>query len=336
MKIAFYGLEDQWKKDFFAQTLSEYDLEMFDACLAETAVTTPLDYEVLSIFVGCKVTKKVLDNMPNLKFIAVRSTGFDNVDINECKSRGILVANVPAYGSHTVSEFTFALITALSRRVPEAVKRVKEEGRFEYEGLRGFDLNEKTLGVVGTGRIGQNVIKIARGFNMRVLAYDAFPNYDMQHSLEFEYADLGRVLGESDVVTIHAPYNEQTHHLINKENIWWMKNGAYIINTARGAIVETEALFQAITKNHLAGAALDVVEEENVLKDEVRGLEEPGASSETYRSIIQNHILIDLPNVIITPHMAFFSKEAEDAIQQTTVDNIHAFITNNPQNVVNK
>lgn len=335
MKIAFYGLTDQWKKQFYQENLREHQLSFFDACLSETEVSTQVDYEVLSIFVACRITPKIIDNMPNLKLIAVRATGFDNVDIEYAKQKGIKVVNVPAYGSHTVAEFTFALLLSLTRRLPEAIKKVKEEGEFDYQGLRGSDLFSKTLGVIGTGKIGINVIRIAKGFGMNVLGFDAFPNHGLAQQLNFEYVNLDQLLESSDVVSIHTPYNKDTHHLLNKENIFKIKKGALLINTARGPIIETDALYQAVMKNHLAGVAVDVLEEENLLKNEEEQLLESSGQTQSYKGLLQDHVLIEKPNVIITPHMAFFTKEAEEAIQKTTVENINTFISGNPQNVVN-
>jgi D-lactate dehydrogenase len=245
------------------------------------------------------------------------------------------VANVPAYGSHTVAEFTFGLILSMTRKIPEAVCRLKEKLDFNFADLRGIDVNEKVLGVVGTGKIGQNVIKIAKGFNMKVIACDAFPNQQLAQTLDFTYAPLEEVLKNADIVTIHVPYMKETHHLINKENIFLMKKGSILINTARGAIVETEGLFQALIQDHLGGAALDVLEEECELKEEAELLSKSQLPAEKFKNILEDHILIDLPNVIVTPHMAFYTKEAEFAIMETTVKNIKAALAGTLENVVN-
>ncbi|MBI3485781.1 hydroxyacid dehydrogenase [Candidatus Daviesbacteria bacterium] len=335
MKIAFFGILDQEKKDFYKNNLADHELLFFDACLTDSIINQKFDYEIISIFVGCKVTPKTIEAIPNLKFIAIRSTGFDNVDLNYTKQKNILISNVPSYGSHTVAEFTFGLILSLSRKIPEAVYRLKYQKDFDYHDLRGFDLNQKTLGIIGTGKIGTNVIKIAKGFGIKVLAFDLFQNENLAKELEFEYLSLEQLLKQSDIISLHVPYSEKTHHLLNRKNIFMIKNGAFLINTARGGLIETQALFEALTKKHLSGAALDVLEGELELKEDVDLLSENKMPDEQFKNLLENHILINLDKVLVTPHMAFYTKEAEEAIMQTTVENINKFLENNPQNLVN-
>jgi D-lactate dehydrogenase len=325
MKIGFFGLTEQWKKEFFQEKLSTHQLEFFDECLKEGLQPESFDFDIISIFVECKATEKVLQNFPNLKFIAIRSTGFDNVDLEYCSKKNIKVSNVPSYGSHTVAEFTFALLLALSRNVYQAIYRIREQKKFDHTNLRGFDLSGKTIGIIGTGKIGTNVIKIAKGFEMKVIAFDAYPNQQLSQDLGFEYTDLDNLLSSSDIVTLHAPYNKDTRHLLNKQNIPSIKKGAYLINTSRGGLIETEALFQALNTNQIAGIALDVIEEENQIQDSPVDLTKYGVSLEK----------IEQGNIILTPHTAFFTKEAEESIQQTTVDNIEKFTKGNPQNLIN-
>lgn len=331
MKIGFYGLKEQEKRDYFLSSLNGHQLEFIDQDLNEENPPQKNDFEIISIFVGSKVTAKVLDAFPNLKMIAIRSTGFDNVDIKHTTDKNIVVSNVPSYGSHTVAEFTFGLILSLSRKIPQAVSKVKDEVEFDHTGLKGFDIYGKTLGVLGTGKIGMNVIKIAKGFGMKVLAFDIYPNEESSKVLEFEYVSLEELLKNSDIVTIHVPSSEKTHHLINKENIFKMKKGSLLINTARGDIVETDALYKAISENHLAGAGLDVLEAETELSDNLKKEEfEPNIM----KNILEDSFLIKNPNVVVTPHTAFYTKEAEESIMKTTVENILGFINNFPQNTV--
>lgn len=334
VKIAFFEVTEGEQKLFFKQSLSEHKLVFFDTPLTETTLPEDTAIEVLSVFVNCQVTKKVIESFPKLKLITARATGFDNIDIKTAKEKNILVANVPSYGSHTVAEFTFALILSLSRKIPQATQRLKETGKFSYENLRGMNIFGKTIGVIGTGKIGAHVIKIAKAFEMKVIAVDPFPNKDTADSLNFEYVNLERLLKESDIVTIHSPLTENTHHLINKENIALMKKGSILINTARGGIVETDGLFQAITSGQIAGAALDVLEGEKELKEELQIFKTGENYPQDLKTMLENHILMDLENVIITPHMAFYSKEAEESIMQTTIDNIKSYLSNKPQNLV--
>jgi len=293
------------------------------------------DYEIVSVFIGSQLSQQALSQLSNLKFIATRSTGFDHIDLNYCKENGISVSSVPNYGDHTVAEYTFALLLCLIRKVYNAYHRVRETGSFSLEGLQGEELFNKTLGVIGTGKIGREVIKIAKGFSMKVIAYDKYPQKDLAEELEFEYFNLEDLLAQSDVISLHVPYTEETHHLINKDNILKIKTGAYIINTSRGGVIETDALYQALKKNHLAGAALDVLEEEGDLKEEQRMLaEKQDITTEKLKTLLANHIFIDLDNVIISPHNAFNTKEALENILITTMENINGYLNNELKNLI--
>jgi D-lactate dehydrogenase len=293
------------------------------------------DYEVVSIFIGSQLSQQTLNQLSNLKFIATRSTGFDHIDLNYCKENDILISSVPNYGDHTVAEYTFALLLCLIRKVYNAYHRVRETGSFSLEGLQGEELFNKTLGIIGTGKIGREVIKIAKGFSMRVIAYDKYPQEELAKELGFEYVNLEDLLAQSDVVSLHVPYTKETHHLINKDNIFKIKPGVYIINTARGGIIETDALYQALKKNHLAGAALDVLEEEGDLKEEQRMLaERQDITTEKLKTLLANHIFIDLDNVIISPHNAFNTKEALENILITTMENINGYLKNELKNLI--
>ena len=290
------------------------------------------DAEIVSPFIYSKLTAERLAKLPKLKMISTRSTGFDHVDMAECARRGITVCNVPFYGENTVAEHTFALILALSRKVHEAFVRVRA-GNFSLEGLRGFDLKDKTIGVVGAGRIGLHVIRIARGFGMKVLAFDVKQDNFWAEVLGFEYAELDDLLGRSDIITLHAPYNRHTHHLINRDNVHKIKRGAILINTARGALVNTEALLKALEDGILAGAGLDVLEGEEAIYEESALLGD-ATNPEKLRTAIQNHVILKKPNVVFTPHNAFNSQEALERILDTTAENITAFAAGAPKNAV--
>lgn len=335
MKIGFWEIDSSEKKDFLSANLNYSDLSFFKEALTIESLPKELDYKVISVFTSSQINSQIIDHFPDLKLITVRATGFDNVDIKAAKEKNIIVSNVPAYGSNTVAEYTFGLILSLSRKIPQAVNRLKIGFEFDFEGLRGFDLHDKTLGVVGTGKIGVNVIKIAKGFGMKVIATDYYPNEALAKQFDFSYVSLEELLKNADIVTLHVPLLPQTKHLINKTNIRLIKKGAILINTSRGPVVETESLFQALTSGNLAGAALDVLEEEADIKEEAELLEKNKLSSDQYKIILQNHILINLPNVIVTPHMAFYTKEAEQSILQTTVENINGIAESSPKNIVN-
>ena len=318
MKIAFFEVPED-KQLFFSSALPGQEVVFFEGKLGLDNVDGVKDVDVVSDFTSSLISKDVIDKLPNLKFIATRSTGFDHIDVDYAQSKAILVSNVPAYGSQTVAEFAFALLLTLSRKIREASQSIKEKGNFSVSPLmQGFDLEGKTLGVVGTGKIGKNVIRIAKAFNMNVLAYDLHPDLEFAKENNFIYKTLAEVLSESDIVTLHAPYTKENHHLINKENISKMKRGAYLINTARGELIETQALVSALESGIIAGAGLDVLEGERDFK---KGDTIP---------------MLELPNVVMTPHNAFNTYEAEMRIMQTTVENILAFVSGSPQNIVNK
>ena len=300
--------------------------------LDDKSIAQLADAEIVSPFIYSKLTAERLAKLPKLKMIATRSTGFDHIDMAECARRGITVCNVPFYGENTVAEHTFALILALSRKVHEAFVRVRA-GNFSLDGLRGFDLKDKTIGVVGAGRIGLHVIRIARGFGMKVLAFDVKRDNFWAEVLGFEYAELDDLLGRSDIITLHAPYNKHTHHLINRNNVGRIKRGAILINTSRGGLVDTEVLLKALDDGILAGAGLDVLEGEEAIYEESALLGD-AVNPERLRQALQNHVILKKPNVVFTPHNAFNSQEALERILQTTADNIVAFAAGTPKNIV--
>ncbi len=330
MKIAFFEVES-WEKRYIRRRLQGYDLKLSSETLDSSNLAEIRETEILSPFIYSNIDRSVIEQLPGLKLIATRSTGFDHIDLSECRQRNITVCNVPSYGENTVAEHTFALILSLSRNLYKAsVKRLT--GDFSIQGLKGFDLKNKTLGVVGTGRIGLHVIRIAKGFGMNVLAFDVNRNELLAEVLGFTYTPLEQLLSESHIVTLHVPYNEHTHHLINGDRLKLMRKGSYLINTARGAIVDTEALIEALNEN-LAGAGLDVLEGEEFIKEETAVLCEC-TKSEVLSVIGKNGILLRKPNVIYTPHIAFDSQEALERILETTVQNIVAFESGEKCNAV--
>ncbi|MFA6585600.1 MAG: NAD(P)-dependent oxidoreductase [Candidatus Paceibacterota bacterium] len=316
MKIAFFYKSEE-VRELLEDSFPGNEVSFFNEKLSESNVDKIKEFEIISVFIDSEVNKNIIDNLPNLKYITTRSTGYDHIDCKYAESKGIKVSNVPVYGSSTVAEFAFALLLNLSRKISEAGKQLKEGGDFETsEKCEGFDLDGKTIGVIGTGKIGKNIIRIAKAFNMKVLAYDLYPDVNFARENGFEYKDFEEILSVSDVVTLHAPYTKENHHLINKENILKMKKGVYIINTARGELVDNDALLLGINEGIVGGVGLDVLEGERNIKkgDKIS--------------------LLDKPNVIITPHVAFYSKEAMMRIMQTTVENIKGFISGNLQNLV--
>ena len=335
--ISFVDIEEQWEKEHLKETLSDsfsvkHFKETADLILDKIKNTT-----ILSTFISSRIDKKVIDSLPNLKFITTRSTGFDHIDTEYAKSKGIVVSNVPTYGENTVAEHTFALILSIARNLKKGHSRVSK-GDFSIKGLMGFDLKGKTIGVVGTGHIGLRIIKMAVGFSMKVLAFDPQQNNFLAEVLGFKYVDFDTLLSESDIITLHAPYSKKTHHMINEDNIGSIKKGAILINTARGALVDTIALTRALDNKILAGAGLDVLEGEDVILEEKQLLmrrKKDLYNPEKLQLMLRNGFLLQRENVIFTPHTAFYSKEALQRILDTTVLNVKSFVGGNPINRVN-
>ncbi|MEM2032565.1 MAG: NAD(P)-dependent oxidoreductase [Candidatus Woesearchaeota archaeon] len=326
MKIAFFDIE-QKEIEFFKKELQGQEIYFFEESINETNLekfSFIRDLDIISVFIYSKLNKKVIDFFENLKLITTRSTGMDHIDLEYAKSKNISVLNVPSYGENTVAEHTFALILTLSRNIQKAYIRTINQN-FDIHGLEGFDLNGKTLGVIGTGKIGIHVIKIAKGFGMDVIAYDKVENSLAKELLNFRYVELDYLLSNSDIVTIHIPLMPETYHLINLENIKKFKRGSLLINTARGAIVDTDAILYGLENKILAGVGLDVIEGEEYLREEKEIIKDPKKFKENLQ-LIKDHILIHHENVIFTPHIAFYSKEAEKRIMEKTKDNIKLFI----------
>ena len=311
---------DATVRSVFDVALSGHEIIYFDTPIRMESLAANPNADIVSIFVSSKLTKEHIDALPRLSCIIARSTGIDHIDTAYAKEKGIEVKNVAKYGAHTVAEFTFALLLTLTRRIFDAFRQVREEGNFKTGQLEGFDLYGKTIGVVGTGAIGRNVVSIARGFGMQVRMFDLYPDQTLEGA-DAHYVALNELLAQSDIVSLHVPYTKENHHLLSAEQFMLMKDGVIIVNTARGELIDTDALLSAIVGKKVAGAGLDVLEEERTLKDEielVKGLE----SIHSLKTLIRDHALIDMPRVIITPHIAFFSKEAYQEILAVSAKNI--------------
>jgi len=330
-KIVFVELE-KWEEDYIKNSVSDLEVVLTSEKLDDSTVARYQDAEILSTFIYSSLTKEILEKLPNLKFIATRSMGFDHIDLDACRSRGIKVANVPTYGAHTVAEHTFSLILAISRKLIPSVEQAKK-GDFSSEGLEGFDLNGKTLGVVGTGNIGKNVASLGLSFGMKVLAFSNHQDQDLV-SKGVNYVTLDELLAQSDIVTLHLPHNSETEHIINMQNINKFKKGAVLINTARGALVETQAIADGLSSGILSAAGLDVLEEEVHLREEAELLSSEYLKNVDIKTELLNHVLLTKDNVVITPHNAFNSKEAVAEILGTTIANIKSYINNTPINLV--
>jgi D-lactate dehydrogenase len=330
MKFICYELQD-WEANFVQDKFKDtLELVFHEEPLTVENADTAVSAEGIVVFVNSKVDKEVLDKLPNLKFIATMSTGFDHIDIEECKKRGIAVSTVPTYGENTVAEHAFALIFAISRKIVESVERVKE-GNFSPVGLTGFDLYGKQLGVIGVGGIGTHVIRIAKGVGMDVIAYKRTPDPKLATDLGFRFVEMDELYRDSDIITIHVPYSKDTHHMINAESFAKMKDGVVIINTARGALIDTAALVAAIESGKVGAAGLDVLEGETMINEEHELLHKD-MPNEDLKMIIEDHMLLKNPKVLITPHNAFNSSEALQRILNTTAENILNFMAGTPKN----
>jgi len=331
MKIAFYEIND-WEKAIVKKKLKGHELVFFKDPLNPATLKGKENYDAVSVFIYSRINKDVLSRLPKLELIATRSTGFDHIDTVACSKRKVKVSNVPYYGENTVAEHTFALILALSRNVHKAhVKRLRND--YSLDGLKGFDLSGKTIGVIGAGNIGLHVIRIAKGFGMEVLATDINQNNFLAEVLDFKYVPLDDLLGHSDIVSIHTPYNDSTHHLINRSKLKKIKKGAILINTARGAIVETDALIESLDNKALAGAGLDVLEGEKLIREE-REMVYEKKNAEDLAKLTTGHILLEKDNVVFTPHIAFYSQEALLRILNTTISNISGYFAKDQQNII--
>lgn len=324
MKIAFFGLGQKQKEHIKKSPLKNHELIFFKDPLSKKDIQKIKDVDVLSIFLYSKITKDIIDELPNLTYIFTRSTGFDHIDLEACKKRNILVSYAPRYATDSVAEHTFALILALARNIYPSVQATKQELLFQPDKeFRGFELKGKTLGIIGCGRIGRQVVRLANAFGMKVLIYEKSPDLKFCKQTGVEAIDLDTLLAKSDIITLHVPYLKETHHLIDKKAIEKMKDGVVIINTARGAVIDTKALLEGLKSGKILAAGLDVLEGEKEFIQKKGG---------KFRQL--NYELMAMPNVIVTPHNAFNSSESISRLIDHTIEGILAFIAGKPQDLV--
>ena len=289
-KVVGYKLEP-WEEEYLRARLEGVELIATAAQLgtqnAELASAGSVG-SVGSVFIRSGASREVLARIPEICGIATRSTGYDHIDVAACRERGLVVSNVPTYGENTVAEHTFGLMLALSRKIHQAYVRTTQ-GNFSLQGLRGVDLRGRTLGVAGTGHIGLHVIRIGRGFGMRVVATELREQPLLAEVLGFDYLPLDDLLARSDIVSLHVPYTPETHHLQNKDRLTRMRRGSRLIDTARGGLVDAEALLWALDEGILAGAGLDVIEGEELMAEEQQLLC-PGVATEKLQAVIRGHV----------------------------------------------
>jgi|SRR3989344_273502 len=333
MNIAFFDVQD-WESQIIKKSILKNNFKFFAESLSLENVSQIKDCDILSTSIYSKINKDILIKLPNLKYIATRSMGFDHIDLEACKKAGIKVSNAPHYGDNSVAEHTFGLLLSLSRNIHKAYVRTLNENH-QIEGLKGFDLKGKTLGVVGVGRIGGHVVKTALGFEMNVIASDKNPDKNLARKLGFKYVSFSELLKKSDIVTLHVPYVKENHHLINKKTLKLMKKGAFLINTSRGAVVDTHALMSALDNGHLGGAGLDVIEGEELIREERELLHDlKKLNVQKINQLALDHRILRNEKVVFTPHIAFYSEEAIRRIIDITIENIQSFIKKKPINLV--
>ncbi len=325
MKILFFETMPGEKDMLLAHLPPGHDVLFFEETLDASTAAMAAGADVVSVFVKSLVNPDVIDRLPNLKLVATRSMGYDHIDVAYAKTKNIRAVNVTTYASHPVAEFAFALLLNVSRRIYPAYHQLRDGTNFDIRGLKGFNLFGKTLGVAGTGRIGKNVVAIAKGFGMNVIAADAMPDAAFAAAQGFAYVSMDELAEQSDIISIHIPYTKETHHIFDETMFARMKKGVILINTARGEVIDTHALIGALKNGTVWGAGLDVLEEERALHDEMQEITShaPGVD---YELLAANHVLIDLPNVIVTPHIAFETTEAMQEITKVTAQSIGAFI----------
>lgn len=320
MKVAFYETSSSDEAYLRGALSREHDAVFCSDVLDSDNIVLAADADVVSTFIYSKINARVAKTLPKLRCVATRSTGYDHIDLNYCRDAGIVVQNVPRYGENTVAEHTFALILALSRNFHKLyTKMMTASEEITRTGLIGFDLNGKVLGVVGAGKIGLHVIRIAKGFGMKVLVYSRTKDEFLSELLAFDYVSLDDLLSRSDIISLHVPLTEQTHNLINMDTIERIKPGAILINTARGGVVSSDALIAALDRKILVGAGLDAMEGEELVQQEI----DP-TSSEIFAGLGKGLGLVYRDNVVFTPHIGYYSVEALQRILDVTVANIHA------------
>lgn len=311
----------------------ENELILMSEPLRPENVDRFVDAEIICPFVYSQLDAGVLGKLPKLRLVATRSTGYDHIDVQYCRAHGILVCNVPTYGENTVAEHVFALLLAISHRLREAVDRARN-GEFSPVGLEGFDLAGKTLGILGVGNIGRHVVRIARGFDMRVIAFDVSPDPRLAEDMGFSYLSFEDVLNRADILTLHVPATPKTNNMLSDSEFSRMKKGVVLINTARGSLIDPRALIRALRDGRVAAAGLDVMPDEPMIREEAELICSFYCGRHDLRNLIADHVLLRMPNVIVTPHSAFNTKEAISRISKTTVKNIEAFLERKPQNLV--
>ena len=320
--IIFYDTK-QFERVFFEKELfDKYNLEFKEYELTPDNDSSYLEEnaEIISVFTGSRLTSETLYKFKKLKLILTRSVGFSHIDMEYCNENHILVANTPHYGDYTVAEFSFGILLNLVRRICYGVNELKNGDL--YPETFGMELCDKTIGIIGTGSIGEKSVKIAKGFSMNVICYDIKENVEVEEKYGAKYVSLDTLCKLSDVIILHAPLTPNSYHLIDRDKISLMKEDVVIVNTARGELIDTEALYDALLDNKIKGAALDVLEYEETISNKRPG---ENINLKNLRTSLINSKLLNLPNVIVTPHIAYDTKESVNRILEMTLVNLYQY-----------
>lgn len=326
-KLLFFDYRKSEEKFFEENNFENYEIKFFSESLNnETVNSLPIeDLEeamIISVFITSEVSEEIISRFKNLRVISTRSTGYNHICLDACANKNIALLNVDAYGHTSVSQFTFGLILMLVRNIVTAIN-IPPEKVFSYTGLTGHDLNNMVLGIVGTGTIGGAVARYAKCFGMSVIAYEKTQNAELLNNNIVKYVDFETLLKFSDIITLHTSYTEENYQMFSDKEFEMMKQGAYLVNVARGELINNKALLSALNNGKLSGAALDVVACKDTLEPD--GKEKSSLMcSETSETVIE---LAKLPNVIITPHIAYNTQEAINYILQVTFDGINDYLS---------
>ena len=327
MNILFTEVEP-WEERYLVKILGSRGFNLRFETEPVLPTRIPVDsheIEALGIFVGSKITEEVIEKFPKLKVIMTLSTGYDHIDIDKCKSRGIAVYYVPNYGDHTVAEYALMLTLILLRKTKRLIKQI-DAGIFTREGLRGSDAWRKTVGVVGTGRIGSWYARFCHALEMKVFAYDLYPREDLV-KMGVKYVSYETLLKEADIISYHVPHTPETHHMFDKKHLDLLTKRVYLVNTSRGSVINLDAVVEGLRRGLIAGVALDTFEAEPVLLEDAFLKRDDLAALDLMKAL-ETYYLLRHEDVVLSPHNAYNTWEALTRILDITVENLYSFLEN--------
>ena len=335
-KIIYFDVEEYEKEFLIKSNEGKFDYRLIESPLNNLLkIEDDLkNAEIISVFTTSRVTKEILEKFPNLNLIALRSVGFNHIDLDYCNDHNIVVENTPNYGNKSVAEFAIGLMLDVCRKITNAYAKYKEMQIFP-QCLVGEELGGKTVGVIGLGAIGSEFARLAHGLDMNILGYDLYQNEELIKKYNVKYTNFDELLAESDFISLHTPLTKENYHMFDEAAFKKMKSSAILINTARGELIDTQALYNALSQKSIKGAGLDVLESEETISDPDYLVDINRLNKFTLKQTILNTRLLQLDNVIITPHIAYNTTEAINRILQTTMNNINSFIEGVVDNNIN-